>query len=67
MIDLLALDQALSQLEEWDAGKARTLELRFLAGLSIEEVALVTSRSVPSVYKDLKIAKGWLYHALARS
>lgn len=62
--DLLALDQALSQLEKMDATKARVVELRFLAGLSIEEVAEVTGRSQPSIYKDLKAAKGWLYHIL---
>lgn len=65
--DLLALDEAMQQLECWDARKARVLELRFLAGLSIEEVALVTGLSQPSVYKDLKVAKGWLHHKLARN
>lgn len=66
-VDLLALDEAMNILEQWDARKARILELRFLAGLSIEEVALVTGLSIASVYKDLKVAKGWLHHKLSRS
>lgn len=64
--EMLALDQALKQLEQFDPEKAKIVCLRFLAGLSISELAAVTQRSEPSIYSDLKAAKGWLYHALAR-
>jgi RNA polymerase sigma factor (TIGR02999 family) len=62
--DLLALDEALARLEELDAQKARVVELRYFAGLGIEETAEVLSVSPTTVRREWRRAKAWLYRAL---
>jgi hypothetical protein len=47
--DLIALDDALKALEDMDARKVRVIELRFFAGLSVEDTAEALKISVPSV------------------
>ncbi|MEM7583611.1 MAG: sigma-70 family RNA polymerase sigma factor [Acidobacteriota bacterium] len=58
--DLLALDDALQQLAAIDERKARVVELRFFAGLTIDETADVLEVSHATVERDLKLAKAWL-------
>ena len=58
--ELLALDEALSRLEQLDARKARVIELRFFGGLSVEETAEVLHVSVDTVFRDWRLAKAWL-------
>jgi RNA polymerase sigma factor (TIGR02999 family) len=58
--DLLALDDALAQLEAVDPRKCRIVELRFIAGLSIEETASVLSISSATVEREWRAAKAWL-------
>ncbi len=62
--DLLALDDALKQLATFDARKARIIELRFFAGLSLQETAEVLEVSVPTVVNDTRKARAWLQHQL---
>ena len=62
--DLVALDDALVQLEALDAVKARIVELRFFAGLSHEEVAKVIGASERSVRRHWTFARAWLRSAL---
>ena len=50
--DMLALDEALTRLEQADPSLARVVELRFFAGLSLEETAEVIGRSARSVDRD---------------
>lgn len=57
---LMRLDEALTRLEAFDARKARVVELRCFAGLTIEETALATGLSHATVERDLKTAKAWL-------
>ena len=57
---VVALDDALQGLEKLDPRKARVIELRFFAGLSLEETAEVLSVSVETVSRDWKLAKSWL-------
>jgi RNA polymerase sigma factor (TIGR02999 family) len=64
--DLIALDDALKALEEMDPRKARVVELRFFAGLSLEQTAETLEISVPSVKRDWKLAKAWLTRELSR-
>jgi RNA polymerase sigma factor (TIGR02999 family) len=64
--DLIALDDALKTLEEMDQRKARVVELRFFAGLSLEQTADTLEISVPSVKRDWKLAKAWLTRELSR-
>jgi RNA polymerase sigma factor (TIGR02999 family) len=59
-VDMIALDDALSALEKLDERKARLIEMRFIAGLSVEEAAEVSGLSAPSVYRELRLAQAWL-------
>ena len=63
---VLALDDALSALEKFDARKARVVELRFFGGLSIEETADVLGISPQSVMRDWRLAKPWLAREVLR-
>jgi len=63
--DLLALDQALEQLRRVDADLARLVDLRFFAGLEIEEVAALLSRSPSSLKRDWRRARAFLHGLLA--
>ena len=58
--ELIALDDALSALAEVDARKSRVIELRFFAGLSVEETAEVLKVSSDTVIRDWKLARAWL-------
>src|SRR5262245_38850010 len=58
--DLVALNDALETLAEHDPRKGRVVELRFFAGLSVEETAAVLKVSVETVMRDWKFAKAWL-------
>jgi RNA polymerase sigma factor (TIGR02999 family) len=59
--DLVALDEALQRLAEFDPQKARVVELRFFGGLSVEETAEVLGVSAPTVKRQWRMAKAWLY------
>ncbi|HKG11755.1 MAG TPA: sigma-70 family RNA polymerase sigma factor [Pyrinomonadaceae bacterium] len=63
--ELIALDEALRALEEVDPRKGRVVELRYFAGLSIEETAEVLNISPTTVRREWRRAKAWLYRALA--
>ncbi len=58
--DLVALDEALTALAEIDPRKVRVVEMRFFAGLSVEEVADVLKVSKETVMRDWRLAKVWL-------
>jgi len=62
--DLVALDDALQALEKLDPRQARVVELRFFAGLSLEETAEVLKVSVGTVRRDWSLAEAWLYREL---
>ena len=63
-IDLVALDEALSQLAEIDSRQARVVELRFFGGLTAEEAGDVLDISVSTVERDWGAAKAWLHRAI---
>jgi len=63
---LIALDEALDSLARLDPRKARVVEMRFFAGLSVEETAAVLKISAPSVLRDWKLARAWLMRELSR-
>jgi RNA polymerase sigma factor (TIGR02999 family) len=58
--DLLAIDEALTQLSLKDARKAKVVELRFFGGLTEEETASALNLSVVTVRRDWKFARAWL-------
>ena len=62
--DLIALDDALKALEGLNARHSRVVELRFFAGLSLEEIAHVLGVSVGTVRRDWSLAQAWLYREL---
>ena len=64
--DLLALDEALTRLAEKDKRAGRIVELRFFAGLSVEETAEVLGISTDTVTRDWKFARSWLLSQLSR-
>jgi RNA polymerase sigma factor (TIGR02999 family) len=63
-VDLEAIDQALVRLEDLDRQQARIVELRFFAGLSVEETAEVLSISRTTVKRDWAMARAWLRREL---
>jgi RNA polymerase sigma-70 factor (ECF subfamily) len=67
LVDLLALNQALERLGERDQRKVQIVEMRYLAGLTVEEVADVLGLSAPTVKRDAAMAKAWLFRELERS
>ena len=58
--ELLALDRALQELEQIDPQQARVVELRFFAGLTVEETAEVAGISPRTVKREWRTAKAWL-------
>jgi len=64
--ELVALDDALAALAEFDPHKAKVVELRFFGGLSVEETAEVLKISPQSVMRDWKLARAWLMRELSR-
>jgi RNA polymerase sigma factor (TIGR02999 family) len=62
--DLVALDDALNELSRLDPRKVQIIEMRFFAGLSVEEAAEVLKVSAATVRRDWSIAKWWLYREL---
>jgi RNA polymerase sigma-70 factor (ECF subfamily) len=64
--DLIALDDALNALADFDPQKSRIVELRFFAGLSIEETAKVLGIGTATVIRQWKLAKAWLYHEVSK-
>jgi len=60
------LDDALKALEVMDPRKAQVVELRFFAGLSVEQIAEALKISAPSVKRDWKLAKAWLTRELSQ-
>ena len=63
-VDALALDRALTELERIDPDQAKLVELRFFAGLTVEETALVLGVSPTTVKREWTVARGWLHRAL---
>jgi RNA polymerase sigma factor (TIGR02999 family) len=64
--DVVALDEALISLAEFDPRKSRMVELRFFGGLSIEETAEVLALSPGTVMREWTLAKAWLQREITR-
>lgn len=58
--ELLAIDEALARLEQWDPRQSRIVELRFFVGLTVEETAEVLGVSPKTVKRDWSVARAWL-------
>ncbi len=66
-VDIVALDDALKELAEMDPQQSKVVELKFFAGLSIEDTAEVMGISPSTVKRDWVTARAWLYRELDRS
>lgn len=62
--DLLALDEALKSLAEFDGRKSQIVELRFFGGLSVDETAEAMQIAPITVIREWNKAKAWLYREL---
>jgi RNA polymerase sigma factor (TIGR02999 family) len=65
--ELLALDEALTQLATLDARKAQLVELRFFAGLTSDQAAAVLGISATTADRDWAFARAWLREAVRGS
>ena len=62
---MIALDEALKELELIDPRQSRIVELRFFGGLTVEEAAEVLHVSPVTIKREWSSAKAWLYRNLA--
>jgi RNA polymerase sigma factor (TIGR02999 family) len=62
--DVLAIDEALERLAAHDPEQVQIIELRYFAGLTVEETARVVGRSSRTVKREWQLAKAWLYREL---
>ncbi len=65
--ELVALDDALKELANFDARKAQVVELRFFGGLSIEETAKALNVAEITVIRDWNFSKSWLHRELSNT
>jgi RNA polymerase sigma factor (TIGR02999 family) len=66
-IDLVALDAALTRLAEVDPEQSKLVELRYFAGLTIEDAAQVMSMSLGTAKRRWTSAKAWLRREISRA
>jgi RNA polymerase sigma factor (TIGR02999 family) len=66
-LDLLALNSVLDQLSQLDPRQSRIVELRFFAGLSIEETGEVMNLSPSSIKREWNTARAWLFREMTRN
>jgi RNA polymerase sigma factor (TIGR02999 family) len=62
--EIIALDEALKRLFEFDSRQAKVVEMRFFAGMNEEEIADVLGVSSRTVKRDWTMARAWLYGEL---
>lgn len=63
---MLAIDEALDRLAQLDPDQERVVELRFFAGLTVEETAHVLGRSPRTVKREWQLARAWLFREVQR-
>ena len=64
-VDLIALDDALRELEALDERQCQVVQMRYFGGLKNDEIAAVLGVSVPTVKRDWAVARVWLRRALS--
>lgn len=64
-VDLLDLDEALSELTGLDERQGRVIELRFFGGMTVEETARVLGVAPRTVKRDWRVARAWLYERVS--
>ena len=66
-VDVVALDDALKTLAKMDPRQGRVVELRFFAGLSLEEISEAMEIAPATVQRDWTAARAWLHREISRS
>ena len=66
-VDLIALDDALTDLAKLDQSQSRIVELRYFGGLSIEETSEVQGVSPATIKREWATAGAWLHHEMSRT
>jgi len=66
-LDIVALDTALMRLSVLDAERASIVEMRYYGGLSVEDIASVTGKSVSTVKRNWRSARAWLLQAISET
>ncbi len=64
-LDLIALDDALKELQQLNQRQARVVELRYFGGLSVKETAYALKISERTVENDWSVARAWLRHIMS--
>ena len=64
-LDLIALDDALTELASFDSRQREVVELKYFAGLTIAEIATALGISAATVEREWATAKAWLFHRLS--
>ena len=65
-VDLLALDEALTRFAEFDPQQAKIVELKYFAGMKIEEIAEALRLSPATVKREWNSAKAWLHSEISK-
>lgn len=65
--DIIALEDALQKLESFDSRLSKVVELRFFAGLTVEETANVLECSAATVKREWSLAKSWLFREIGKA
>lgn len=65
IVEFLALDQALTQLARVSARQAQVIELRYFAGLNLDEISGLLGVSSATISRDQRSAEAWLSHVMA--
>lgn len=65
-VDLVALDDALQELSRLDPRQSRVVELRFFAGLTLQEISEVLDIAPATVQRDWTAARAWLHRQISR-
>jgi RNA polymerase sigma factor (TIGR02999 family) len=66
-LDVVALDEALTRLEQIDTQQGKIVELRFFSGLTVEETAEALGISTGTVKRDWSMAKAWLHREISQT
>ena len=65
-VDVIALDEALQELAKIDPRQSRVVELRFFAGLTLEEISAALEIAPATVQRDWTSARAWLHRQMSR-
>ena len=65
-LDVVALDDALTTLAGIDQRQSQVVELRFFAGLSLDEISQVMGIATATVQRDWTAARAWLHREISR-